>query len=73
MKLLSIEEIREKGIEALNKSLGPIGMIRFIQELNSGYGNYTKDRYKWQDRYSIEDIFNEITRKKQKNKISKMY
>lgn len=35
-------EIRKKGLEALNNALGLIGMIRFLQQFESGSGDYTK-------------------------------
>ncbi|MBC7320715.1 hypothetical protein H5T89_08715 [bacterium] len=36
--------IRKLGIEAIAKELGPVGMIRFLQQYETGYGNYTKER-----------------------------
>jgi hypothetical protein len=48
--------IRRLGIEALTEKLGPIGMVDFIQQFDSGYGDYTKDRHNWLNDLSIEDI-----------------
>jgi hypothetical protein len=64
MKTMSINDVRNKGIKALNQSLGPVGAIRFIQELNYGSGDYTKDRHTWLDESSVDDIFKEIKTKK---------
>jgi hypothetical protein len=36
--------IRQKGIEALTDALGPLGMIKFIQQFGGGRGDYTKER-----------------------------
>jgi len=58
-----IEQIREEGIEALVKKLGPDGMIRFIQQFDSGRGDYTKDRHALLDGYTIDDIVAEIKKK----------
>jgi hypothetical protein len=33
-----------KGIEALTKELGPVGMAYFIRQFGLGYGDYTADR-----------------------------
>ena len=44
MTILSPHEIRMKGFEALTKALGPVGMIRFLQQFDLGEGDYTKDR-----------------------------
>jgi hypothetical protein len=52
--------IRKMGLEALNEKLGPIGMVEFIQQFDSGYGDYTKERHNWLDELTIEDICNEI-------------
>ena len=58
-----IEEIRKDGIDALAKKLGPDGMIRFIQQFDSGRGDYTKERHAILDSYTIEDIVGEIKKK----------
>lgn len=34
-------QIRKAGIDALFKTLGPIGMIRFLQQFDQGKGDYT--------------------------------
>jgi hypothetical protein len=56
--------VRKMGLEALNEKLGPIGMIEFIQQFDSGYGDYTRDRHNWLDKLTIEDICNEIKKDK---------
>ncbi len=58
-----IEQIREDGINALSQKLGPDGMIRFIQQFDSGRGDYTKDRHTMLDNYTIDDIVGEIKKK----------
>jgi hypothetical protein len=52
--------VRKLGIEALNEKLGPVGMVEFMRQFDSGYGDYTKERHKWLDGLTIEDISNEI-------------
>ena len=37
-------EIRMVGIQALKEALGPVGMARFIQQYDMGYGDYTKEK-----------------------------
>jgi hypothetical protein len=56
--------IRKLGLEVLNERLGPIGMVEFIQQFDSGYGDYTKERHNWLDKLTIEDICNEINNSK---------
>ena len=55
-----INSIRKLGIEALTEKLGPIGMIEFLRQYDSGYGDYTKERHLWLGDITIEDIHNEI-------------
>jgi len=40
-------EIRRRGIEALAKALGPVGLVRFLQQFELGSGDYTRDREEW--------------------------
>jgi hypothetical protein len=59
---LSLSEIRTIGFEALIRELGPAGAIRFIQQYESGQGDYTRDRKKLLPKKSIREIGSEITK-----------
>ncbi|MDR1330271.1 MAG: hypothetical protein LBK23_11800 [Oscillospiraceae bacterium] len=48
-------EIRKTGLQALREALGPVGMVRFIQQFENGYGDYTKEKYQQPDR-TVEEI-----------------
>lgn len=48
------------GIEALAKALGPVGMVRFLQQYEGGIGNYTKERQEWLKDYTVKGIVKEI-------------
>jgi hypothetical protein len=50
--------IRRMGIEALVEKLGPVGMVEFVRQFDSGYGDYTKERHEWLDKIDIEAIKN---------------
>ena len=39
-------EVRSAGMKALKDALGCVGMVRFIQQYDLGYGDYTKERQK---------------------------
>ena len=41
---MSAEEIREAGIEALTRELGPGGAVRFLQLFDVGRGDYSSER-----------------------------
>jgi DNA-directed RNA polymerase len=55
-----MNSIRKLGIDALTEKLGPIGMVEFMRQFDSGYGDYTKERHTWLDNLTIEDINSEI-------------
>ena len=40
----SQEEIRAIGLAALAKDLGPVGLVRFLQQFSVSRGDYTADR-----------------------------
>ena len=48
-------EIRKMGLQALTEVLGPVGMLRFIQQYESGYGDYTEEKTQKPD-LTIEEI-----------------
>jgi len=56
--------IRKKGIEALTEKLGPVGMVEFIRQFDSGYGDYTKERHEWLDDENVATISKQIKTKK---------
>jgi uncharacterized protein YciU (UPF0263 family) len=60
---MSLSQIREIGLEVLAKALGPVGMIRFLQQFERGTGDYTKNREKWLTGISLQNILKEIKRK----------
>jgi hypothetical protein len=59
-------ELRQKGYKALFDALGPVDMIRFIQQMSEGQGDYTRDRKKWLGNPSVNEII-----QKMKNQDSK--
>lgn len=58
--------LRKIGLEALYKSLGPIGMVRFLQQYEAGTGDYTKERDLWLKGISIDSIAVELRRTRKK-------
>ena len=64
------EQIRTVGLDALRRSLGVAGMIRFIQQFERGKGDYAKDRRQWVDRITMEDLEALITEYRKKETAS---
>lgn len=50
------QQIRTAGLAALSRELGVVGKMRFMQQFEMGQGDYSKDRHKWLDQYSVTDI-----------------
>lgn len=63
---LTLSEIRIIGFEALLRELGPAGAIRFMQQYETGRGNYTRDRRKWLPRKSVREIGKQIIKERKK-------
>jgi len=66
IKTLSPVLIRKLGIEAIARELGPVGMIRFLQQYETGYGDYTKEREAILQGEKLEDIIKEIKERRKK-------
>jgi len=57
---LSPPSIRKLGLDALAKALGPIGMVRFLQQFETGVGDYTKERAMWLKSMDVRTVVKEI-------------
>lgn len=62
---LTLYEIRSIGFDALIRELGPAGAIRFIQQYESGHGNYTRDRKELLPKKSVREIGRQIVKQHQ--------
>jgi len=51
---------KEKRFRGLAKALGPIGMVRFLQQYEGGIGDYTKERREWLKDFTVKGIVKEI-------------
>lgn len=60
----SLNDIRRTGLAALRKSLGREGMIRFLQQFETGNGDYVADRRDWVDRMTLADFKKVAARRK---------
>jgi len=59
-KVMTMNEIRRTGIQLLTQNLGAVGMVRFLQQSDLGWGDYTKDRSQWLGNPSLDEIAAEI-------------
>ena len=56
----TLAQIREKGLEALSQHLGVVGMIRFLQQSELGWGNYTEERNQWLGDPDLNEVAKKI-------------
>ena len=59
-KALTLEQIRAKGLTALSRELGPVGLVRFLQQFETGQGDYTAERYQWLGKPTVQELAEEI-------------
>lgn len=64
MKLTSIIK---QGYKALINALGVARTLKFLQQLEVGYGDYTKERHQWLNKRTIDDFCNYVKQKKLNN------
>ena len=64
---MTLEQVRQIGITALSQQLGVVGMIRFLQQSEIGWGDYTKEREGWLGNPDMKDLFDAVKRSEQMN------
>lgn len=57
---LSPPELRRAGIRALIDRLGLSGTVRFLQQFDAGYGDYTHEREQWLSGLTVDDIVQDV-------------
>lgn len=62
----NLAEVREPGLEALARELGPAAMARFLQQLERGCGDYTAARASWLPDCDVELIAAEVRAARQR-------
>ena len=62
---MTLEQVRQAGLRALSRDLGPVGLVRFLQQYEMGSGDYTTERHGWLGDPSVRDICQEIRRERE--------
>ncbi len=47
--IMTLQQVRMTGMHALFQHLGAVGMVRFLQQFQTGWGDYSQDRHAWLD------------------------
>jgi hypothetical protein len=61
---MTLEQVRLTGLQALSRDLGPVGLVRFLQQFETGYGDCTIERHGWLGDPTVQDIAQEIDPKR---------
>ena len=62
---MTLEQIRLIGLRALSRDLGPVGLARFLQQFETGQGDYTAERHRWLGERSVQDLAQEIQHRRE--------
>ena len=57
---MTLEQVRLTGLKALSRDLGPVGLVRFLQQFETGYGDYTTERHRWLGESTVQYLAQEI-------------
>ncbi|MBM4465232.1 MAG: hypothetical protein FJ014_06750 [Chloroflexi bacterium] len=61
---MTLEQVRLTGLRALSRDLGPVGLVRFLQQFEMGGGDYTAERHRWLGERTVQDLVQEIERRR---------
>jgi len=61
---MTLEQVRLTGLRALSRDLGPVGLVRCLQQFETGYGDYTAERHRWLGEHTVQDLVQEIERQR---------
>ena len=62
--VMSLAQVRAIGLEALSKALGPVGLVRFLQQFETGSGDYTSERHQWLGETTVRDLAQELAQRR---------
>jgi hypothetical protein len=60
---MTLEQIRVTGLAALLEKLGPDGMIRFLQQFETGTGDYSTERQTWINQLDMDTLIADIRKR----------
>ena len=63
--VVTLEIERSTGLQALTQALGPVGLVRFLQQFELGQGDYTAERHRWLGSDTVEGLIQEIEHRRQ--------
>ncbi len=67
-KMRPLAEITEQATTILIREMGVVDALRFLSQAHRGSGDYTKERTRWLDSLSLDQITSEIKAKRKKKR-----
>lgn len=64
---MSDEQLREHALAILQRELGAGGFARFLRVYSPGTGDYTRDRHKWLNGITVQQIMEDIKRRRERS------
>ncbi|MBI3946363.1 MAG: hypothetical protein HY321_10630 [Armatimonadetes bacterium] len=61
---MTLDQIRLAGLDALARELGPVGMVRFLQQFETGRGDYSAERHEWLSGRTVREFVSELRRQR---------
>jgi hypothetical protein len=63
LEQMSDEDFERHALAILQRELGLDGLARFLRLYRAGAGDYTRDRHRWLEGATIEDIMTVVNRR----------
>jgi hypothetical protein len=63
LEKMSDEDFERHALAILHRELGLDGLARFLRLYRSGSGDYTRDRHRWLEGATIQEIMSEVERR----------
>ncbi len=63
LEKMSDEDFERHALAVLRRELGLDGLARFLRLYRSGSGNYTRDRHRWLEGATIQEVMAEVERR----------
>jgi len=57
------EDFERHALAVLQRELGLDGLARFLRVYRAGTGDYTRDRHRWLDGATVDDVMAEVKRR----------
>jgi predicted RNase H-like HicB family nuclease len=59
-RTMTLMEVHQAGLAALAERLGPVGMMRFLQQFETGHGDYSVERHTWLEPVDVKTLAERI-------------